>query len=97
MSSSAESENAKPSRTLIICIDRDDDIGVKAGVKTPIIGRDACVSAATKLSISDPEEADANAIFAAMKEYDNLLSKGEFCEVVIVSGLFERGVLETRK
>src|SRR5579862_9140932 len=87
----------KPSRTLLICIDRDDDVGVKSGVKTPIVGRDACVAAATKLSISDPEEADANAIFAAVKEYDNLLSKGEFCEVIVVSGLFERGVLADKK
>src|SRR5579872_7441517 len=85
------------SRTLLICIDRDDDIGVKTGIKTPIVGRDACVTAATKLSITDPEEADANAIFAAVKEYDNLLSKGEFCEVIVVSGLFERGVLADKK
>jgi putative membrane protein len=88
---------SRPSRTLLICIDRDDDIGVKTGLRTPIIGRDACVDAATKLSISDPEEADANAIFAAVKEYDNLLSKNEFCEVVTVSGLFERGVQADRK
>ena len=59
--------------------------------------RDACVSAATKLSITDPEEADANAIFAAVKEYDNLLSKSEFCEVITVSGLFERGVMGDKK
>jgi putative membrane protein len=97
LSSSAESGNSKPSRTLIICIDRDDDIGVKTGIKTPIIGRDACISAATELSVTDPEEADANAIFAAVKEYDNLLSKGEFCEVVTVSGLFERGVMGDKK
>src|ERR1700756_4896555 len=84
-------------RTLLICIDRDDDIGVKTGIKTPIVGRDACIAAATKLSITDPEEADANAIFAAIKEYDNLLSKGEFCEVIVVSGLFERGVQADRK
>ncbi len=81
----------------MICIDRDDDIGVKTGIKTPILGRDACVAAATELSITDPEEADANAIFAAVKEYDALLQKGEFCEVVTVSGLFERGVLGDKK
>ncbi len=91
------SGSSKPSRTLLICVDRDDDIGVKTGVKTPIVGRDACIAAATKLSITDPEEADANAIFAAVKEYDSLLSKGEFCEVVTVSGLFERGVLGDKK
>jgi len=89
--------SSKPGRTLLICIDRDDDIGVKTGIKTPIVGRDACIAAATKLSITDPEEADANAIFAAVKEYDNLLSKGEFCEVITVSGLFERGVLGDKK
>ncbi|MDA4111836.1 MAG: DUF373 family protein [Thaumarchaeota archaeon] len=92
-----DTDTQKPSRTLLICIDRDDDVGVKAGVKTPIIGRDACIAAATKLSITDPEEADANAIFAAVKEYDNLLSKGEFCEVVVVSGQFERGILADKK
>jgi len=89
--------SSRPSRTLLICIDRDDDVGVKTGLKTPIFGRDACVAAATQLSITDPEEADANAIFASVKEYDNLLSKGEFCEVVIVSGQFERGVLGDKK
>src|ERR1700719_2321061 len=96
-SGSSDSDQEKNSRTLLICIDRDDDIGVKTGIKTPIVGRDACVAAATKLSITDPEEADANAIFAAVKEYDNLLSKGEFCEVIVVSGIFERGVLADKK
>src|SRR5579864_904524 len=96
-SSSGNSDSEKSSRTLLICIVRDDDIGVKTGIKTPVIGRDACVAAATKLSITDPEEADANAIFAAIKEYDNLLSKGEFCEVIVVSGLFERGILADKK
>ena len=91
------SGSSRPSRTLLICIDRDDDIGVKTGIKTPIVGRDACIEAATRLSISDPEEADANAIFAAVKEYDGLLSKGEFCEVATVSGLFERGVSGDKK
>lgn len=96
-STSSYPDKDRTSRTLLICIDRDDDIGVKTGIKTPIIGRDACIAAATQLSITDPEEADANAIFAAIKEYDNLLSKGEFCEVIVVSGLFERGVMADKK
>jgi putative membrane protein len=84
-------------RSLIICIDRDDDVGVKTGIKTPIVGRDACVNAAMQLALNDPEEADANAIFAAVKEYDKLLHSGEICEVIVVSGLFERGVAGDRK
>ena len=97
MGSMSSSSSSAPSRTLIICVDRDDDIGVKTGIKTPIIGRDACVEAATKFSISDPEEADANTIFAAVKEYDTLAAKGEFCEVVAVSGLYDGGVLGDKK
>lgn len=96
VSSSIEGEEGKKSKTLIICIDRDDDIG-RAGVKTPIVGRDACLEAATKLALSDPEEADANAIFGAVRLYDDLRNKEESCEVVTVSGLYDRGVMGDRK
>ncbi|MDG6922353.1 MAG: DUF373 family protein [Nitrososphaerota archaeon] len=96
MSSSIDGEESKKSKTLIICIDRDDDIG-RAGVKTPIVGRDACLEAATKLALSDPEEADANAIFAAVRLCDDLRSKEESCEVITVSGLYDRGVMGDRK
>ena len=86
----------RKSKTLIICIDRDDDIG-RAGVKTPVVGRVQCIEAATKLAVSDPEEADANAIFGAVREYDDLLTKGEDCQITIVSGLYERGVMGDKK
>ncbi len=84
------------SKTLIVCIDRDDDIG-RAGVKTPIVGRSASLEAATRLAIADPEEADANAIFGAIKLFDELVSKGENCELTVVSGLYERGVKGDKK
>jgi putative membrane protein len=84
-------------KTLIVCIDRDNDIGNKTGIQTPIVGRDRCVDAAVKLALADPEEADANAIFAAVKEYDRMLSSGKICEVVVVGGLFERGTEADRK
>ncbi|MDH5415945.1 MAG: DUF373 family protein, partial [Nitrosopumilus sp.] len=32
-------------RLLVICIDRDNDVGEKAGITTPVIGRDACIEA----------------------------------------------------
>lgn len=85
------------SKMLIICVDRDNDVGLKTGIETPIVGKEACLDAATKLALADPEEADANTIFAAVKEYDELLSKGQECEVVAVGGLFERGVLGDKK
>ena len=72
-------------RILILCVDRDDDIGVKTGIKTPIIGRDVNVRAASELAVEDPEEADANSMFAAVKLYDTLSERGgeELYEVAV--------------
>ncbi len=59
-------------RTLILCVDRDNDLGVKAGIKTPVLGREGNINAAVNLAIRDPEEPDANAIFEAVRIYDHL-------------------------
>ncbi len=72
-------------------VDRDDDVGVKTGLKAPIIGRDNCLSAALALGTADPEEADANAIMGAIKAYDQLKSEGE-CEIAIITGSPEGGL-----
>jgi putative membrane protein len=81
----------RTSRLLVICVDRDDDIG-KAGVITPIVGRNACIEAAQRLALEDPEDADSNSIFAAVKTYEDLVSKGYQAEVILVSGTENRGV-----
>ena len=78
-------------RLLVICVDRDDDIG-RAGVITPIVGRNACIDAAQRLALEDPEDADSNSIFAAVKTYEDLVSKGYQAEVILVSGTENRGV-----
>ncbi|NDF28806.1 MAG: DUF373 family protein [Nitrososphaeria archaeon] len=57
------------SRLLVICVDRDNDVGDKAGVLTPVVGRNPCIEAAQKLALQDPEDADANSIFYAIKTY----------------------------
>ncbi|ACS89972.1 MULTISPECIES: DUF373 family protein [Thermococcus] len=78
----------------MLAIDRDDDFGKKAGVKGPIIGRDACVDAALKLSLADPEDSDANVLYAAVKLYDELKKRAEFddIEVALITGHPEVGV-----
>ena len=81
----------RTSRLLVICVDRDDDIG-KAGVITPIVGRNACIDAAQRLALEDPEDADSNSIFAAVKTYEDLVSKGYQAEVIVVSGTEDKGV-----
>ncbi len=82
----------KTSRLLVICVDRDDDIGSKAGVVTPVIGRNACIEAAQRLALEDPEDADSNSIFAAVKTFEDLTSKGYQAEVALVSGTEHKGV-----
>ena len=73
-------------RTLVLSVDRDDDVGYKAGVKTPAVGREACLDAAVRLGTADPEDSDTNAIFQAIKTYDELREKGEDVEVAVIAG-----------
>jgi putative membrane protein len=86
------SKDIAHSKVLVLCIDRDDDIGTKGGIETPIVGRDACINAGMRLAIEDPEDADSNAIFGAVKTYEELVSKGYTAEVAVVAGKFNRGV-----
>jgi putative membrane protein len=58
-------------RTLVLCVDHDNDVGVKAGVQTPILGKENNLKAATELVLFDPEESDANAIFGAIRIYES--------------------------
>ncbi len=86
-------------KTLVICVDRDNDVGEIAGLETPIIGKEALISAATKLALADPEESDINAIFEAIRIYERLSSSEEDAEVevVLITGDINVGVESDRK
>ncbi len=84
-------------KLLVICIDRDNDVGEKAGIVTPVVGRDACIEAAQRLALEDPEDADSNSIFAAIKTYEDLISRGYKVEVITVAGVKNRGVQADEK
>lgn len=86
------SQNKSFNCIIVLCIDRDDDIGSKGGIDTPVIGRDSCINAGVRLAIEDPEDSDANAIFAAVKTYEDLLNRGYNAEVALVSGKYNRGI-----
>ncbi|EEB74235.1 DUF373 family protein [Thermococcus sp. AM4] len=81
-------------KVLVLAIDRDDDFGIKAGVKGPVIGKGKCIDAALKLSLADPEDSDANVLYAAVKLYDELKESGEFedVEVALITGHPDVGV-----
>mgnify|MGYP006078428141 FL=1 len=84
-------------KLLVICVDRDNDVGEKAGISTPVIGRNACIEAAQRLALEDPEDADSNSIFSAIKTYEDLISKGYQVEVVTIAGVKNRGVQADEK
>ena len=84
-------------KLLVICVDRDNDVGEKTGIDTPVVGRDRCIEAAQRLALEDPEDADSNSIFAAIKTYEDLISKGYQVEVVTVAGVEDRGVQADEK
>jgi len=88
---------ATANKLLVICIDRDDDLGRKTGIPTPVVGRDACIEAAQRLALEDPEDADSNSIFFAIKTYEDLISKGYKAQVVTVTGVENRGVQADEK
>ena len=87
----------KSNKLLVICVDRDNDVGEKAGIITPVIGRDECIEAAQRLALEDPEDADSNSIFSAIKTYEDLVSKGYQVEVVTIAGVKNRGVQADEK
>ncbi len=76
----------------VVCVDRDDDLGRKANVRGPIIGKEKVTQSAQKLILTDPTESDANAMFAAVKKYEE--SKLEFknVEVVVLTGESKNGL-----
>ncbi len=84
--------SSSANRLLVICVDRDNDVGEKTGIATPVVGRDSCIEAAQRLALEDPEDADSNSMFSAIKTYEDLVSKGYQVEVITVCGTKNRGV-----
>ncbi len=66
---------------LVLCVDRDNDLGEKAGVVGPIVGVKDNLLAAQALALKDPEDTDVNAVFEAVKTAQELGA-----EVVTLTG-----------
>jgi putative membrane protein len=73
-------------KILVLCVDRDDDLGTKAGVSGPVIGRQENLDAMIALGLADPEEVDTNAILSGLQLYDDLVKRGIDSEIATVSG-----------
>ncbi len=90
----------KEEKLLVLCVDRDGDIGARTEEKTPILGRKENLDAAVALALKDPEEPDANAIFEGIRLLDQLEKQGqpnEVYQIATISGSQLLGVEADRK
>ncbi len=78
-------------RIVVLAVDIDNDLYRKAKVAGPVIGREANLKAAAKLALADPQEADANTMFEAVRKYDELKKKGYSVSVATVTGAEKEG------
>ncbi|MFH0860017.1 MAG: DUF373 family protein [Candidatus Altiarchaeota archaeon] len=82
----------KNNKLLVLCIDRDDDIGRKLKVKGPIIGEKENINVAKDMALVDPEDTDINAMFGAVK-----VAREMECEVVTLTGDMNVGEVSDTK
>ena len=86
-------------RTLVLTVDRDNDLGLKTSIRGPVVGRRQVLTAALKLGIADPEESDTNAILGALSQHDKIAegkSEDDEVEIAILTGDEKVGVRSDR-
>ncbi|MBI4043724.1 MAG: DUF373 family protein [Candidatus Diapherotrites archaeon] len=82
---------------VVVCVDRDNDLGRKTGIEGPLIGRQENLHAAIKLALADPTESDANSIFAAIQKYDQIKDQFPKVELLTLTGASKFGFESDKK
>jgi putative membrane protein len=84
-------------KILVLSVDRDDDLGKKAGVRGPVMGRENVLDAAVKLGLADPADSDTNVLFRAVKVRDEWEPQSKKIEVAAVTGDEKVGIASDMK
>jgi putative membrane protein len=84
-------------RILVLDVDADNDLYKKAKIVGPVIGRSDNLRAASKLALADPQDSDANAMFEAVRKYDELRKKGYSVSVATITGAEREGYVADRE
>ncbi len=82
---------------LVVCVDRDNDLGRKAGVEGPVMGKQKNLNAAGKLGLADPADSDVNSVFAAVAKYEEIKGQFPHVEVVTLTGHSKKGFESDRR
>jgi putative membrane protein len=81
-------EHSANTSILVLCVDRDNDVGTVLNIKTPLIGENELLRAATEYILVRPEDSDSNAMFAAIQTLRELRKQyGSNVEVALIAGL----------
>jgi putative membrane protein len=72
--------------TLVLCVDRANDIGRATGVTPPVIGWEAVRSLVTEVGLADPEDSSVNSMLEALRVARDLRDEAEEAVVAVVAG-----------
>ncbi|WIV67563.1 DUF373 family protein [Natrialbaceae archaeon AArc-T1-2] len=72
--------------TLVVCLDRTDDVGRKTGLRTPIVGWEAVRALVTDVGLADPEDSSVNSLLETLHVAKRLRDDDEDPVVAVVSG-----------
>ena len=75
--------------TLVVCVDRANDIGRKTGLRTPVAGWEAVRSLVVEVGLADPEDSSVNCLLEALRVARDLRDDREEAVVAVVSGAGE--------
>ena len=89
--------NASPIvTTLVVCLDRTDDVGRKTGLHSPVVGWEAVRALVTDVGLADPEDSSVNTLLESLRVAQNLRDENEEVIVAVVSGEHESMVSADR-
>ncbi|SDQ54041.1 DUF373 family protein [Natronobacterium texcoconense] len=72
--------------TLVVRLDRTDDVGRKTGLRTPIVGWEAIRALVTDIGLADPEDSGVNSLLETLRVAQDLRDENEETVVAVVSG-----------
>jgi putative membrane protein len=79
---------------LVLCVDRDDDLGRKTEAKTPVVGETRVREAAVELATADPEDSDVNVLFEGLRIANSV---DEPVEIAAITGEEGRDIEASRQ
>jgi putative membrane protein len=78
--------------TLVLCVDRANDVGRASGLRTPVAGWEAVQSLVVDVGLADPEDTSVNCLLEALRVSRDLRDDREEAVVAVVSGAGETAV-----